>query len=364
MRQLYLVIGPCMDAANAHSLWQTLGTGRAAFLYSGRFDDGLSSSLVALGEALFGRDDERTLRNRLTFIMVEAYQNIIRHRALLPKDLEQGAGRSLFWVQQYNEGQQVMAINPVPRGEAVELLALLHQLKGLNIVQLKDLFLRGLQGVSRSGRGGAGLGLIEMARRSGHELGHVLTELDADHQLFLLSIMVGATSAATNLSVKALEVHDIVARQDIVMAFQGRLTSALKQFLLRVVPAELEAGVVVRERAQALLLAAFELLHDLGVQDGPTLFAVSRSNGMPVLVLGLPVGGSTRDQVMAIAAKVRDANPVERQKLYRDTVLGREQGVSRRFLGLLDMARLCPDPLVLEAVPSGNDAWLMVRSCL
>jgi hypothetical protein len=69
-------------------------------------------------------------------------------------------------------------------------------------------------------------------------------------------------------------------------------------------------------------------------------------------------------QTMGYSAVFRDASAAERQKLYRDMLLGREQALPRQFLGLLDMARLCPEPLVVEAGPSEGKAWLMVRSCL
>jgi hypothetical protein len=353
-----------MDAANAHSLWQALGAGRAAFLYSGRFDDGLTASLVSLAEGLLSRDGERTQRNKLAFIMVEAYQNIVRHRARLPKSTEQGAGRSLFWVQHEDQGDQVIAMDPVPRAEAIALARSLHQIKGLDITQLKDLFLRGLQGVSRSERGGAGLGLIEMTRRSGHELGHVFFDLDIDHQLFLLSVVLGGVSAEGALGSKAKAVHELVAREDVIMAFQGRLTTALKHMLLRAVPKEFEEQLFGTERTQALMLAAFEWIRDVGSPDEDALVAITRCAGIPALVLGVPVGHSTMVQTMGYSAVFRDASAAERQKLYRDMLLGREQALPRQFLGLLDMARLCPEPLVVEAGPSEGKAWLMVRSCL
>ncbi|MBL7980188.1 MAG: SiaB family protein kinase [Flavobacteriales bacterium] len=353
-----------MDAANAHRLWQALGVGHTAFLYSGLFDDELTASLVSLAEGLLSRDDDRTQRNKLAFIMVEAYQNIVRHRARLPKITEQGAGRSLFWVQHEGQGAQVIAMDPVLRAEAIALAKSLQQIKGLDIAQLKDLFLRGLQGVSRSERGGAGLGLIEMTRRSGHELGHVFFDLDADHQLFLLSVVLGDAPAESTLRSKAKEVHELVAREDVIMAFQGRLTTPMKHVLLRVVPKELEEEVFSTERTQALMLAAFEWIRDVGASNEHAMVAITRCAGMPSLVLGIPLGHSTMEQTMDNSAIFRDASAAERQKLYRDTLLGREKALPRQFLGLLDMARLCPEPLVVEAGPSEGKSWLMVRSCL
>jgi len=133
---------------------------------------------------------------------------------------------------------------------------------------------------------------------------------------------------------------------------------------LRAVPKEFEEELFGTERTQALMLAAFEWIRDVGSPDEDAMVAITRCAGIPALVLGVPVGHSTMVQTMGYSAVFRDASAAERQKLYRDMLLGREQALPRQFLGLLDMARLCPEPLVVEAGPSEGKAWLMVRSCL
>ncbi len=172
-----------MDPGTAHSLFQALRGDRSTFVYSGEFRDEHTARLIALGEAsMDGANARSSSKGRLAFVMVEAYQNIIRHKAPLPPQLEQAQGRSMFILRCGDNGQHVVAMNAVVKSEVPALRATLDSLKGLSAEELKSLFLAGLQKPENSARRGAGLGLIEMARRSGSDLGYMHRGLGADRR--------------------------------------------------------------------------------------------------------------------------------------------------------------------------------------
>ncbi|MCB0764540.1 MAG: hypothetical protein KDB84_07545, partial [Flavobacteriales bacterium] len=149
-----------MELAAVHTLYDALAGGGTVFLYSGSFHDEHTVHLISLGEQMVaGTDMERSMRNKLGFIMVESYQNIIRHRAQLGHALETGAGRSVFLVRERNAMFEVVAINAIPDDEAQELRSILARIDGHDQKQLKEMFLRALQSGKTTERGGAGLGL-------------------------------------------------------------------------------------------------------------------------------------------------------------------------------------------------------------
>ena len=129
-----------MDIAAAHTLYDALAGDRSSFLYSGAFPDDHTARLIALGEAfLNGQTVRRDELNRLSFVMVEAYQNIIRHRA---RDMahDPREGRSMFLLRCETDAQHVLAINPVCKKETASLKDMLERLDGLDRSQLKELF--------------------------------------------------------------------------------------------------------------------------------------------------------------------------------------------------------------------------------
>ena len=69
-----------MHSAQLIRLFEALADEQLALLYGGRFPDAHTAELITLGEeALGGPGTEKALRSRTGFVMVEAYQNVLRH---------------------------------------------------------------------------------------------------------------------------------------------------------------------------------------------------------------------------------------------------------------------------------------------
>jgi hypothetical protein len=353
-----------MEFGSAHSLYLALSGCRSSLLYSGAFTDARTADLVAWGEALLDAEERPTLRNRLTFVMVEAYQNIVRHRALVGSQLERGAGRSLFLLRHKGSGNEVVAVNPVLREEAGGLRSLLERLRGLDIAQLKQLFLQRLRAEERTTRGGAGLGLIEMARRSGQEMGHVLTTIDADHELFMLRVIVGGTSeeSADALALRAL--HELVVREDVLLAATGLFSPAIQRVVVRLVADEMELSGVPRAPAMRIMHAVLGLVDTLGLDREGALLVVHRGATRPVLALLVRMDASLADRMLMAHATVQEADPARREVLYRNTLLDRPDGVDREFLGLLELQRSCTGPVRVELGRTTDGMHILIHSCL
>lgn len=178
-----------MNAVALRSLMDAFAGDRHTFLYRGQFLDVHTARLISLGEAAVGKNENnRTVRARLAFVLVEAYQNIIRHGRRSCSPTSQDPGRSMILLRNWEHRNSVSTINAVPQHRVNTLIDALKDLHALDPQQLKRRYLEKLQQPKRTQHGGAGLGLIEMARRSGHPLRHKLQELDADNLLFSLSV--------------------------------------------------------------------------------------------------------------------------------------------------------------------------------
>ncbi len=353
-----------MEFGSAHSLYLALSGCRSSLLYSGAFTDARTADLVAWGEALLDAEERPTLRNRLTFVMVEAYQNIVRHRALVGSELERGAGRSLFLLRHQASGNEVVAVNPVLRDEAGGLRSLLERLRGLDIAQLKQLFLQRLRAEERTTRGGAGLGLIEMARRSGQEMGHVLTAIDEAHELFMLRVIVGGTSVVSADASALRALHEVVVREDVLLAATGLFAPAIQRVVVRLVADEMELSGEPRAPVMRIMHAAFGLVDTLGLDREGALLVVHRGANGPALALMVRVDASLADRLLMAHASIQEADPARREVIYRNTLLDRPDGVDREFLGLLELQRSCAEPVRVELGRTADGMHILIHSCL
>lgn len=329
-----------MEYAEAHALYASFSGDRLTFIYSGSFHDEHTARLINLGEGFLEEQGvARSVRGRLAFIMVEAYQNIVRHRCALPSLLRDGPGRSLFVLRSNGEAHEVIAMNPVTMDDAAVLKSELDRLGQLDAHQMKEVFLRVLRSAERTERGGAGLGLIEMARRSGHPLRHMFLPLDDTHRLFGLQVLLGPSSERYLGEGAMTGLHGTIAGLGITLAFRGALPPATQENLLRMVGNDLLDDPAAATRAKHAFLLLMEAISDLQVQPGGPMVCVAFRNGGCTLTLAMPLTAEMSDRLELAITSANALDAPSLQRRYRDILLGREGTASGLQLGMMDLVR-------------------------
>ena len=199
---------------------------RFVFGYSACFGDELTARLLDLSDAVLEHIGEaKSNRRKVAFLLVEAYQNIIRHRADLPAHIDRGEGRSFFCFRANPAGQDLVAINGVRKRAVEDIVRQLDAVRGLDHAELKNISMRMLQAPSESR--GAGVGFIEMTRRSGNDLGHMLRGLGPVHDLFALGVRSGETYPYEKILREAAALHGNVVMSDILLYHAGHQPPAV-----------------------------------------------------------------------------------------------------------------------------------------
>lgn len=361
----FSILAAHMDLATVHTLYDVLAGDRFCFLYSGRFHDEHTASLITLGEeALSDARVERAYRQRLSYVMVEAYQNIVRHRASLPLELERGVGRSLFLMRSHASGDEIVAMDPVTEVEVPQLKAALERLGGLDLRQLKELFLRSLQDGSRSQRGGAGLGLIEMARRSGHRLRHALYPVDAAHRLFALQIVVGDSPREVTPLDALPRLHASVAALDLLLFCKGASSAGVQEAVLRIIEKDLDERPDRSDARTRAYLAAVEWLQGFVALDAGPVVTLGRFEGQYSLVLGVRLDAASAGRALRDMEGINALEGAGLERYYRDVLLGRRQGEGPGFIGLLDLARRSTSKLRMWQKPGADGVLVLLEALI
>lgn len=343
-----------------HRVYEDLAGHRLAFIYSGSFPDEHTAGLITLGEEIVAmRAPEKGSRNKLAFVLVEAYQNIVRHRAGIPEDLSRTSGRCLFMIMDGQDHQEVVALDPVPKEEVPALDHQLGALRDKGPAQLKEMFLGRLRNEQRSARGGAGLGLIEMSRRSGNRLEHAFMPLDEGHDMFLLRARLGNGLPDTMDHGDVERMHEAVVEQDIVLLCKGRLTAAIQELLLHMLDKEVRQDGGDHDAMAKVYLAANVLLGMFGGTERSPLLALCRRQDHHALMLCAPM---TDDQASSMGMDLdtySGMKPSELQRIYRNAVLQRGE-LPPRTLSLLELVRSAREPVRWDVLgPEGSRMMLI-----
>lgn len=159
------------------------GSARVVFAYHGPVDHALKEQLMAQAEA-YSLDiaDTVVLRKRLFNVMVEGLDNLALHTA---SDHRESCFATLL---DSDSGYRLFLGNTVPVSTAEMLAHRVQVLNEMSDTDLKEHFLMLLANDGRTERGGAGLGLVTMARKSGRGLTAHVLPLDAGHARLVMEL--------------------------------------------------------------------------------------------------------------------------------------------------------------------------------
>lgn len=171
------------------SLYRGMITGDILLAYRGDFSQETVKRILALGEHAMVVAGERPAVVRKVFnVMVESLQNITRHGDLRKHDPE--GYSSIFVVNREAHEYSVISGNAIPRTSVPALRTALEQVNNLDSNSLKELYGSIIKGTTISEKGGAGLGLVDMARKSGEKLSFDFPEISETYCFFCLKVNI------------------------------------------------------------------------------------------------------------------------------------------------------------------------------
>jgi len=159
----------CFNGAFAHTIIEEIGN--------------------ALRRYLQDQEEQKSAALDVFAVYIEQAQNI---RAYLARKQfrEPGAGNAIIVIARQGERYVVSSGNIVAAPDQPALAGRLEQIRGSDAAGLKRMFKERLRSDERSPGGGAGMGLIEVARRCTQPLEYAFHSVDADHSFFCLTAVV------------------------------------------------------------------------------------------------------------------------------------------------------------------------------
>jgi hypothetical protein len=132
-------------------------------------------------------------RKRLFIFVLESLQNVMRHATAT-----QHGSMSLVVYSKSNPGYTVTTGNVLPNDDIDDLRSRLVEINNLDTTGLRNLYRQILVSSEFSSKGGAGLGLIEMAKKTGNRLDYDFVPVDNEYSYFVLSKTVDSEGIGIN----------------------------------------------------------------------------------------------------------------------------------------------------------------------
>ncbi|HEY5749148.1 MAG TPA: SiaB family protein kinase [Chryseolinea sp.] len=173
-----------------YDLHRTMMSQKLILVYQGDFTQESTKSILSMAERnLDSSGEESSIKRKVFNVMVEALQNIVKHS----DELVDGQVRShaaIFLIGKEANRYSIMSGNPVQKTNVPKLKQNLEQINGLDKDGLKELYKEIIKNTTISDKGGAGLGFVDMARKSGGKLEFEFPEMNAEYCFFCLKVNV------------------------------------------------------------------------------------------------------------------------------------------------------------------------------
>src|SRR5207302_1113743 len=127
-------------------------------------------------------------------ILVECLQNVYHHKEALKEadeNLEEEKSSAIFMIAKGKENSyRIITGNFILNENADELRSKLEKISSMNNEDLRAYYLETLSTTELSDKGGAGLGMIDIARKSGHKLDYKFDKVSEQYSFFSLGVII------------------------------------------------------------------------------------------------------------------------------------------------------------------------------
>ena len=156
--------------------------------YEGEITHQITKAFTSLTENnMIKEEDPNTVQRKVFHVMVECLQNISKHAENRNNIVTSKDGRGIFMVSKNDYEYNVTTGNVVDNDKVPELREMLENINRLDPDGLKKLYKQQMREGRLSERGGAGLGFIDIARKTGQKLIYSFLTINEEKSFFVLT---------------------------------------------------------------------------------------------------------------------------------------------------------------------------------
>lgn len=320
------------------------------YIYRGMFTQNITESILELAERNIEEINQpNQLRRRVYFLMVESLQNITRYQAL-KLDLMEKSG--IFLIQKKDERYYITTGNLIENTKIPYVKDKLDQVNNLDREALKNYYRKILRNGKFTEEGGAGLGLIEMARKSGNKLTFSFEPITETYSNFYLHTVIPTIKSnkeevENNLQGslrKVIKIHNELEKENISLVFNSGFSQDSLLSLLSVIETQLLELGSIRKKVFNLMVEMLQnIIHHGSKLNGtngekPGIFYLKENKEDYILNAGNYIRSDNVDYLCKKIEEVNNMSKHDLDEFYNNKLLDfKNDKAHKAGLGIIDM---------------------------
>ena len=331
------------------SLFDAMQKDNLSYIYRGIFNQQITDSILALTETNLQTEEQSSkMKKRVYAIMVEGLQNVTRHQNEKEKIKSDNYG--LFVIKRSEDRYYITTGNQTEKTSIPVITNLIEKINSLDKDELKVYYKQVLNEGEISNKGGAGLGLIDMARKSGNKLSYRFLDLDKDSTYFYLHTIpslkdeVEFKKIADESLDNITQIHNTLNDEDIRLIYNGILNQESLMGLLHTIEGHMSD---IPDMKNKMFYIVLEMLQNIvkhgnnpNNQEGgnPGIFFISQKDGQYLLNTGNYIATDKVDNLKDRLEFVNNLTDAELQDHYAASLMDFTINDEKKTgLGIIDL---------------------------
>ncbi len=336
-----------MTTNSINTFFKILENDNICFAYRGSFNNAILSMATELVKNNIGEEHAK-LKNKISFLMIESFQNIAKYAD--SDVLEEPTDESdFFMVRNIGSSFYIVSANLIENSKIDIVREKLEKVNTSDKKELNQLYKTVLTNKQLNEKGGAGLGFIEMVRKTKGKLPFDFVKINDEKSIFFMQINL--TNPKTEKEGESLAgidevklIHKMVAQDNILMYHRGNFTKEAVGPVLKMIEDNMSSmKFKAQKKAFHFLVEILQNIskHGYEIEDKREgLFLISMKNGQFEIGTGNYIANSKVENLKKQIEQVNNLSNDNLNNLYRKYLReGRVTDSGSAGLGLIDLAR-------------------------
>ena len=232
------------------------------YIYKGEFSEDIAHYLLLLAEKNIERDKLKgRVKKRVFHILVESVQNITRHQDIIE---EKNIQKAVFAIQKFRNVYLVTTGNLVKKIKIPYLQQKLETINSMTEDELTQFYKDVLVEDSFTAKGGAGLGLIEIARKSGNKLLYDFKDFDKNYSFFYMHTFININQEENKKHKLYLprtysfdfvkKIHEVLEKENILLVYCSVFDQPSLITLISILNSQIKGNIPFRKKVISTLV--------------------------------------------------------------------------------------------------------------
>ncbi|MFL5763985.1 MAG: SiaB family protein kinase [Bacteroidia bacterium] len=342
---------------------------RFSLVYMGEFDDNMTSALMRSNEMSI--QENKGFRKKLSYMVVECFQNIIRH-ADKPELLTQTTNKpKIFILRNIGNVHYISSTNLVENEKRENLQIKLRTINVLSAEDLREVYIGAMINNEISEKGGGGLGLIEMARKSGAPLEYAFDVINYFFSIFYFQVCFRPKeesgefkpiSPSEKVGIdETKDLYNLMLSENVQLIRKGDFSQASILPLIELMETSMNSQTGLPGKGKKTLYLIVELLQNISrhgaVVDGERkgIFMISRKKDKYVLTSGNYVDAADVAKLRTKLDSVVQLDAAALTWAYKNALKKDNPDEKGAGIGLIEMCKYSTEPVTYSLTPESEN---------